>query len=89
MDPTSHRRCRGLPISDNPLWKPLPSAITTGNGNPRPMLERYTELAETTITPAWMKAFRGEIPAKEALDESTRAATAFWQGIGGNASKAL
>jgi len=31
----------------------------------------------------------GEIPAKETLDESTRAATAFRQGIGGNASKAL
>ena len=77
------------PISDNPIWKPLLNAITSGGGNPRPMLERYTELAETTITPAWMKAFRGEVPAKEALDESTRAATSFWQGIGGNASKAL
>jgi sn-glycerol 3-phosphate transport system substrate-binding protein len=77
------------PISDNPIWKPLLNAITTGGGNPRPMLERYTELSETSITPAWMKAFRGEVPAKEALDESTRAATAFWQGIGGSASKAL
>jgi hypothetical protein len=36
-----------------------------------------------------MKAFKGEAPAKEALDESTRAATAFWQGIGGSAEKAL
>ncbi|HEU5316663.1 MAG TPA: hypothetical protein VFX49_11175 [Chloroflexota bacterium] len=45
--------------------------------------------AETAITPAWNKAFRGEITAKDAVDESTRAATAFWQGIGGNASKAL
>jgi sn-glycerol 3-phosphate transport system substrate-binding protein len=77
------------PISDSPIWKPLLGAITTGGGNPRPMFDRYTELAETTITPAWMKAFRGEVPAKEALDESTRAATAFWQGIGGNATKAL
>jgi sn-glycerol 3-phosphate transport system substrate-binding protein len=77
------------PISDNPIWKPILQAITTGNGNPRPMLERYTELAETAITPAWMKAFKGEVPAKEALDESTRAATAFWQGIGGSAAKAL
>jgi sn-glycerol 3-phosphate transport system substrate-binding protein len=77
------------PISDNPIWKPLLTAITTGNGNPRPMLERYTELAETTITPVWMKAFMGQLAAKDALDESTRAATTFWQGIGGNASKAL
>jgi len=77
------------PISDNPIWKPLLQAITTGNGNPRPMLERYTELVETTVTPAWMKAFMGQMAAKDALDESTRAATAFWQGIGGNASKAL
>ena len=77
------------PISDNPIWKPLLNAITTGGGNPRPMLERYTELAEAAITPAWTKAFKGEVPAKEALDESTRAATAFWQGIGGNANKAL
>ena len=77
------------PFSDNSTWKPLLGAITTGGGNPRPMFDRYTELAETTITPAWMKAFRGEVPAKEALDESTRAATAFWQGIGGNATKAL
>ena len=77
------------PISDNPIWKPLLNAITTGGGNPRPMFDRYTELAETAITPAWMKAFKGEATAKDALDESTRAATAFWQGIGGNASKAL
>lgn len=77
------------PISDNPIWKPLLQAITTGNGNPRPMLERYTELVETNVTPVWMKAFMGQMSAKDALDESTRAATTFWQGIGGNANKAL
>jgi len=62
---------------------------TNAGGNPRPMLERYTELVETTVTPAWMKALRGEVSAKEALDESTRAATAFWQGLSGGANKAL
>jgi hypothetical protein len=61
--------------------------ITVGNSPPRPMAERYTELAES-MTPALMKGFKGEVTAKEALDEASRVGTAFWSGIGGNASKA-
>ncbi len=76
------------PISDNPIWKPLIPLITVGNSSPRPMADRYTELAES-MTPALMKGFRNEVTAKEALDEATRIGTTFWQGIGGNASKAL
>jgi ABC-type glycerol-3-phosphate transport system substrate-binding protein len=76
------------PFSDSPIWKPLLPLIREGNAPPRPMAERYTELAES-MTPALLQGFQGEVSAREALDEAARTGTAFWQGIGGNASKAL
>lgn len=76
------------PFSDNAIWKPLLPLITVGNSPPRPMADRYTELAES-MTPALMKGFRGEVTAKEALDEASRVGTTFWQGMGGSAAKAL
>jgi ABC-type glycerol-3-phosphate transport system substrate-binding protein len=75
------------PFSDSATWKPLVPFVTAGSSPPRPMAERYTELAES-MTPALMKGFRGEVPAKEALDEASRAGTTFWQDLGGNAGKA-
>jgi ABC-type glycerol-3-phosphate transport system substrate-binding protein len=76
------------PIGDNPVWKPLLPHITESAGSPRPMCDRYTEFAES-MTPALMKGFRGEVSAREALDEAARIGNAFWQGIGGSADKAL
>ena len=76
------------PFSDDPIWKPLLQFVTVGNSPPRPMAERYTELAEL-MTPALMKGFRNEVTAREALDEATRAGSAFWKDIGGTATKAL
>ncbi|MBI3972095.1 MAG: extracellular solute-binding protein [Chloroflexi bacterium] len=76
------------PFSDNAIWKPIIPLITVGTTAPRPMFDRYTEIAEQ-MTPALMKGFRGEVTAKEALDEATRIGTTAWQNIGGSAAKAL
>jgi hypothetical protein len=52
------------------------------------MSDRYTEFAES-MTPALMTGYTGQASAREALEEATRIGNTFWQGIGGNASKAL
>jgi ABC-type glycerol-3-phosphate transport system substrate-binding protein len=76
------------PFSDSAMWKPLLPLIVEGNAPPRPMCERYTELAES-MTPALMTGYTGQASARDALDEAERIGNAFWQSIGGNASKAL
>ncbi|HET7769231.1 MAG TPA: extracellular solute-binding protein [Chloroflexota bacterium] len=78
------------PFAENATWKTLVPFVTGGGGatQPRPMAERYTELAES-MTPALMRGLRNQTPAREALDEATRVGSAFWKDIGGNASKAL
>jgi ABC-type glycerol-3-phosphate transport system substrate-binding protein len=76
------------PISNDPQWKSIIPLVTVGNSQPRPMAERYTELAET-MTPSLMKGFNNQVTAKEALDEASRIGSAFWKDIGGNASKSL
>jgi multiple sugar transport system substrate-binding protein len=76
------------PIGDSPIWKPLLPFITESAGSPRPMSDRYTEFAES-MTPPIMAGYNGQTSPREALDEAARIGNAFWQGIGGGASKAL
>ena len=76
------------PIGDSPIWKPLLPFITESAGSPRPMSDRYTEFAES-MTPPLMAGYNGQTSPREALDEANRIGNAFWQGIGGGASKAL
>lgn len=76
------------PFSDNAIWKPLLPLITESAGQPRPMCDRYTEFAES-MTPALMKGYTAQASARDALEEAARTGTAFWQGMGGSAAKAL
>lgn len=49
--------------------------------------ERYDELA-TSMTPHLLAGWKGEKPPRQAVDDAATAATEFWKGMGGNASKA-
>jgi ABC-type glycerol-3-phosphate transport system substrate-binding protein len=76
------------PASDNPIWKPLLPYITESAGNSRPMSDRYTAFVES-MTPVMLKGLSGGVTPKDAVDEAPRIGNTFWQGIGGNPSKAL
>ena len=75
------------PFTTDPLWKIVMPGFTSPDGRTRPLAVRYNELAEAMVPPL-IDGFRGKIPPKQAVDDSTNAGTAFWKSIGGNADMA-
>jgi multiple sugar transport system substrate-binding protein len=75
------------PFTTDPYWKIALPGFSSPDGKARPSCERYNELAES-MTPHLLAGWKGEKPARQAVDDATQAATEFWKSIGGSAAKA-
>lgn len=69
-------------FTNDPMWQAVLPGFNFPETKARPLCVRWNELAES-ITPYLMEAFRGVKTPKQALEEGTQAANAFWKSIGG------